>query len=557
MEYEGAGSFWSQLTITEENQIGACITSRIIDDLLRNPSSSIFDIISDDEAISEFRSGNTKMISRLTASDGIDALLNLVTLQNLPADLPETTRVHLPFIASELIACEIDALLDTFTREVPGQRNALDRLFDFLILGEVSDPTILGYVVRVLLVLINRRAATVDLYVKTHLEAIQEGLLELMSDRSVADLVFRLCLDESTKSFKLDYIKLVSRISPENAVNVLWLLDSMFGKPLLGNNEQVIANFLNLAKDFQERGGLEIAFAKCFDSNMQVSSCAFDILSILIQYAFTRPTQAESGLSEPVGWDTFSSTVPQPSSRMTIDDDSCVFDDEMNSPVSVGASSPGTPFTVFGTILVSQGTGLLNEQGINFFKNHSLNSISNLFSLVRFVSRCAQYQADALRLSPALISEISVNSLARYQKSSAVHNLVRDCALFTNDLSDITEIARSFTPFAIQNLESDSMKSHLMKILFHFESKLGFEVLVEIAGEDNRTVIARAVQKWKEIDTRLVDRQDKVPTRTSSPQGVTPIIDLNVGDQWQSVDFPFPEAHSPQVRFDDEENVEI
>jgi hypothetical protein len=38
---------------------------------------------------------------------------------------------------------------------------------------------------------------------------------------------------------------------------------------------------------------------------------------------------------------------------------------------------------------------------------------------------------------------------------------------------------------------------------------------------------------------------------------VTPIIDLNVGDQWQSVDFPFPEAHSPQVRFDDEENVEI
>jgi len=242
---------------------------------------------------------------------------------------------------------------------------------------------------------------------------------------------------------------------------------------------------------------------------------------------------------------------------MTIDDDSCVFDDEMNSPVSVGASSPGTPFTEFGTILVSQGTGLLNEQGINFFKNHSLNSISNLFSLVRFVSRCAQYQAGSLRLSPALISDLSVNSLARYQKSSAVHNLVRDCVLFTNDLSDLKEIARSFTPFAIQNLESDSMKSHSMKILFHFESKLGVEVLVEIAGEDNRTVIARAVQKWKEIDTRLVDRQDKVPTRTSSPQGVTPIIDLNVGDQWQSVDFPFPEANSPQVRFDDEENVEI
>ena len=544
MEYEGAGSFWSQLTITQEDQIGAGVTSRRIDDLLRNPLSSIFDIISDDEAISEFRSGNTKMVSRLTAADGIEALLNLVMLQNLPADLPEEKRIQLPFIASELIACEVDALLDTFTRQVPGQRIGLERLFDFLIIGEVSGPTVLGYVVRVLLVLINRRSATVDEYVNLHLEAIQEGLLDLLFDRSVADLVFRLCLDEGTKSFKLDYAKLISRISPENAVNVLWLIDSMFGKPLLGNNEQVIFNFLELARDFTSRGGMQSIFDKCLDSDARISSCAFDILSILIQYSFTRPAVSDSGLAEPVGWETFSSTATP--TRISMDDDSCVFDDEMNSPVYSTAGQPNTPFTEFGTLLVNEGVELFNENGIDFFNQYSLSNISNLFSFLRFLARCAQYQSASARISATLVAEIAVSSLEQYPRSSAIHNLVRDCIMNLADVDDLKVIAENFLPFAALNLESESMKSHLMRIVSFLNAKAAIP-----AGEHG-DMVARATKRWAEIDTRLADRQDKAATRAPSPQGVTPIIDLNMGDQWTHVDAPFPD--SPQVRFPPSEN---
>ncbi len=526
------------------------IVARKIDELLRTPTSSIYEIISDDEAISEFRSGNQKMIARLTSAEGVDTLINLVTIQNLPDGLSANQKMHLPFVATELIACEVDDLLDAFTRVVPGQRNGLDRLFDFLIIGDDSDPTVLGYVVRVLLVLINRRVLLVDQYLGEHLQAIQEGLLDLISDRSVADLVFRLALDEGTKSFKLDYVKLASKLNVENAVCILWFIDSLFGKPLLGNNEQVVANFNYLMEDVTNRGGLSVLLdEKCFGDDPIISASAFNIIAVLIQYCFTRPVSTESGLSEPpvAGWETTFAS-PSGTTRISIDEDSCVFDDEMNSPAAI--IQPTTPYTQFGALLISKSIEILNDRGQTFFQTQCLGDIMNLLAFLRFVARCSQYQSTVSpRLSPALVAHLCTESFKRYPKSSAIHNMCRDCIMNITDLAELNEIATVFVPFVTEDPER--IKGHTMRILHYLDSKLTSSAVSALADPANAELVRAAVKRWAEIDTRLVDRQDKIPTRSPSPHGVTPIIDLEVSDQWVAMDFG-----SPQVRFHTDQEEE-
>ena len=542
--------------MNQDEQSGGEVVTRKIDELLRNPSSSLIDIISDDETISEFRSGNAKLISRLTSAEGVDMLISLITQDGELPEIQVGQPVHLPFIATELIACEVEELLDAFTRIIPGQLNGLERLLDFLILGAHSDPTILGYVVRVLLVIINRRVSFVDEHIKSHLEAVQEGLLDHLYDRSVADLLFRLCLDEGTKSFKLDYTKLVSKLNDENAVCIQWFFDSIFGKPLLGNNEQVVENFMKLISDFRDRDGLSVILEKCFFfENPKASMSALNILSVIIQYCYTRPVSTDSGLSEPAaGWETFG-TIESATRGISADDDSCVFDDEMNSPT---AQPHCTPFTEFGCIVVSKSIESLNEKGLTI---STVSNVQNVLAFLRFMSRCSQYQsmASSCQVSTALISEVCTESFRRYPTSSAIHNACRDCILCICDPVELQAIAATIIAFMVEDRDrlNSSMGSHLMRILHYFDCKLSSRTLQQMAGDD-ADIVVKAIKRWAEIDTRHVDRQDKVPTRVPSPHGgITPIIDLDVGDQWVAMDFGPPppslssgdNTHSPQVRF--------
>ena len=566
MEYEGAGSFWSQLTVAQEES-GPVIISRKIDELLRDSTSSIYDIISDDEAISEFRSGNDKIVARLSAADGIDALVKLVTFTDLPESIGEAQKQQLPFIASELIACENETLLEAFTRVIPGQRNALDRLFDYIILCDDMNPTILGYTVRVLLVLVNRRVNVVDKYLNDHQDAIQEGLLDHLSDRSIADLIFRLCLDDGTKSFRMNYADLFGRIDEHNSHNILWLVDSMFGKPLLGNNEQVIANF-HFMKDDLLRNGLPLLISKAFNGTSSVSSTsALDILSTIIFYGFTRPAVSESGLVESSGWETFApsspgkkAVAPMPAS---IDDDSCVFDDEMNSPKSISGTAL-TPFTELGSILIQECVTHFNS---SFVSIESL-AIHHVHAFIRLMSRCVAYQTKST-LWPSVIGDVVVKSMRRFPRSSAIHNLCRDCIVNDNVVGQslyYEELARLFTPFAVEQLEQHpdgSSNSHIMSILAFLDTKIAPSTSLGVIAGEKMDVVSTGVKRWSEINTRLVDRQDKIPTRVPSPHGVTPIVDLEVSSQWVNMDFAsvsFPvtdhsgdESLSPQVKFDETE----
>ena len=556
--------------MNQDDQMGSAVVTRRIDELLRNPSSSLVDILLDEEAISEFRSGNAKLVSRITELDGMNMLLDLITSHDVSPELSVLQRQQLPFVASEFVACEVDAMLDAFTRIVPSQRTPLDRLFDFLIFGSETNPTIIGYVVRVLLVLVNRRVELMDKYIAAHHEAIVDTLIEKMWDRSVADLLFRLCLDEDIRSFRLDFNKLFSHLSEKSCEYTVWLISSVFGNPLLANNEKVTTTFKYMSFDLVNEGGLSKLAALAFTgTSVSVESAVFDILAILVQYSFTRPVVTERGLSlgdsSSTGWETFASSQPTISSASRMDDDSCVFDDESPSS-TLTASRSKDAFTSFGSAVVTECVIRINALPSNTITGEVIRD----FSLLRLVAKCVQFQESAL-LDPQVLARCVAAAFEQYPHSTAVHNACRDCLVLGSSYSftELKDICNTFC----QRLDAIASKSrtsraHLGRILCRLQESLGNVEFLDQVGHERSSLANTLISEWQSTNARLVDRQDKVPTRVPSPHGVTPIIDLN--EQWANIDFatsfPVPEglfgdenvkmgrvdaSLSPQVRFDD------
>ena len=561
---------------------------RKIDELLRNPGSSLADILSDEEAISEFRSANAKLVARLLEVDGMDFIVRLITNRDLDDSLTPLQKQHLPFIASELVACEVDSMLDAFTRIIPGTRTPLDRMFDALVDGHETNPTVLGYIIRVLLVLINRRVSVVDKYIAEHHQVIMDALVDLMFDKSVADLLFRLCLDEDVRSFRLDFNKLLSSLNSSNCDNIFWLIDSVFGKPLLGNNERVTNAFTMIRSDLIDKEGLGklVDLALAIESG-PVATTAMNIVSVLLQYSFSRAGSAQSSpfseLSTPLdntGWETFntlpsSSNVPIAVSHV-IDEDSCVFDDEddvtTGSPPPLNAADtqtdpkplrfPLTPFTEFGAVLIAPFVSRLSgEEGSAVFSQvMAARNLMQTHAFVRLISYLVKYnQQISGRLEGTFVGSVVSTVLFRYPSSSAIHNACRDCVI--NDslsVDEVSIIASAFIPPAVAYLAATSVSSggcfgHVCRILYHITKQFGDKtVLAQYPASCDK--IAWAAKRWVEIDTRLADR-DQQPSRVPSPQGVMPIIDLDPGslDQFVpvfTIDSPTTDSLSPQVRFE-------
>lgn len=541
MEYAGTGSFWSQIASPSDDQISGVIAPRRLDELLRNPDSSLVEILSDEEAISEFRSSNPKMVSRITSGVGVELLVSLIINKDVPEMVSSNQKLQLPYIASELVACEVDCLLDAMTRVIPGVHRPLDRLFDCLIDGVETNPTVLGYVVRVLLVLINRRVNVVDKYIEEHHAVVQEALLDSMNDKSVADLLFRLCLDEDIKSFTLGFNQMVVAISPENAENVVWLIDSIFGRPLLGSNEKLVRLFHQIREELLQKGGLSILVGRAFSSDSQlVARACMDILSTLIQFAFTRP--AETELATPFGldqgWESFRAPNPFSSTKPSVqrDDDSCVFDDE--EPPGVASPAPLlNPTVAFGQSMIGAWSEKVNEE--HFSK--IVCDIQLLFSYLRLMAKIIKYSTSELSLpgGGALLGKIIVDSFSRYPKSTAVHNLCRDCVVGGGkwSMTQLQGFACVFLPATPSLFHLSSCRSHIDRIIHFLNSKY-----VPLQEE----VYLSAIKRWDELDSRLADREKQPPSRMPSPHGVTPIIDLEppVNDQWSSLSEPSSSHHS-------------
>ena len=550
MEYEGAGSFWAQLASSQGGEV--LFMSRKIDELLKDQTSSLIEILSDDEVISEFRSANPKLVSRIVDTDGLKMLMDLVTYRDLPESLSAAQRLQLPFIATELVACEVDQLLDAFVREVPGHRAPIDRLFDFLIDGTCRDPTILGYVSRVMNIIISRRPAAVDKYIAESEAAIHGAFYDMCFDHSVCDLVVKLLTEDDVRIFPSQYslFTLVSR-NRQNDNTGLYVLDNVLNRPGV-MHERIVQIFHRFEKEGREATGITALIDSAL---LDRDAAAMDILSLLLAFCFKYSSFSEMSTphwesfipSQPASSFSFSSQPALPFSGGQ-DDDSCVFDDEEpkdNTPplsqavvqTSVPRFAP-TPFTDFGHYLVDSVTIIIssNEEGL---VEEFMDSITHLVSFLRLISRVIFFSLGSPKISPEFVARIATEALFKYPHSSAVHNLCRDCLTSpTWSPAQLDAASRIFVPRAVKFLEvslktSGGAFGHICRILDHFTSVMGADWVTETFQDDSDMVLAASKRWLGEINVRLGASGMSSPRTT----GAIPLVDIDVPED---LDAPQP-----------------
>ena len=516
--------------------------ARKIDELLKDQTSSLIDILSDDEVISEFRSANPKLVSRIVDTEGLKVLIDLVTYRDIPDSVSPAQRLQLPFIATELVACEVDQLLDAFVREVPGHRSPIDRLFDFLIDGTCRDPTVLGYVSRVLSILISRRAPSVDKYIADSEEEIHHAFHDMCFDHSVCELVIRLLVEDDVRVFpgQFSLFTLVSKNRHGHNTG-LYVLDNVLNRPGV-MHERIVQIFQHFEKDARSADGISTLIDSALTDR---DSASMDILSLLIAFCFKYSSFSE--MSTP-HWESFlpssqPSNLPNNNQPLPFvggqDDDNCVFDDEEPNQVNV-LPPPAlprfapTPFTDFGHFLVESLSSAINSNADGLIEEF-MDSIVHLVSFLRIVSRVLAYSATTPKLDPEFVAKISIQSLLKYPHSSAIHNLVRDCLTCGNWTSvQLDSHACEFVPTAVRLLEVSHKSSggyygHLCRILHHFVSEMGAD-WVSSSCKDDADMVLAASKRWVgEISVRLGGGTGG-GSSMSSPRtaGSLPIVDMDV-----------------------------
>lgn len=514
MEYAGAGSFWSQLAApgTEGDPLAGGIPPRRIDELLRSPISPLVDILLDEEAISEFRSANQKLISRVTSSEGLKLLVDVLLNVDVPEGMSDAHKLQLPFISAELIACEVDALLDGLVRVVPGQATPLERLIDFLIdhrQVRSGNSTILGYICRVIAILVTRRGPIVEKHFEDVGASFIDSLVDLAYDRSVADLILKLLIDDDMQYFPrvFSLSKLYSRWKTEgqSANPVVYIFDTLFCRMMIPSDRMSVI-----------WSSLDGSFV-----GSPYTRFSLDILRILLGSSFMPHDVI------PAGGGIFSEfTTPEVSSTFweapavstaaavatPVDDDVVMGSDaEDASPKKWSDNYPKNIYTEFGVRLVDDILASLDSIMTEISSASSLNLDLSLSLLLARMSAIGVEFRDAKN-----IGEFCAKCMFDHPTSSAIHNAVTDLLVGQKN----PEIVHAFIPPAVVYMENAVARNggcygHICRI---FHSVVNSHSIPDHEME----LIKSCATVWTTISRRL---DDNGPSVQPSPRGIVPRVD--------------------------------
>jgi hypothetical protein len=469
MEYEGAGSFWATLATSSDALAGA-FTPRRIDDLLRSPHSSLVDLLLDEEVIQEFRSANDRLISRLTEPESVDFLLSV-----LSGDFGDTTpiecRSRLPFVATELISCEVDAMLDVFVRLIPGVKSPLDKLLELLSSGKTIDPTVVGYICRVLTVLYTKRRGLVTQALVSR--DFASSAVRLMAHRAACDLIVRLMTDEEGP-VEFDWCQILDHPGESLEYMVHLLIEH---------------NHSHTTDNFPPVQALVDRFPSAGDEAMN------GVISSLLTFCFCPPKNPFSEVSTPeisAGWEAF----PRSTAPALVDSDEDEVMIEVESPRSTAPPPrfPDTELTRYGRRL---------RDGLRIEWNEG--NLELISRLIRFGESSEPFKQFREFIQNVLIPQFEKNP-----KSSHIHNLVRDCFINLTHPQNIAEARELFVPAALAALPGNEYAGgHVCRILWSLAQG------IEVDGE-----WLTASSRWREVDTRLADR----PTGLNTSH-IHPIVD--------------------------------
>lgn len=187
-----------------------------IDSLLDKEDVSLDELFEDDDLLQEAKTHNQKLINFLCAPDILKQLIHLITAN----DLPDHQTLKYPYLASEILSCEIPALVDAIVLD---HLDLLSKSWTIFDTEDTLGTLQTGYFCKVNAVLLAKRTSEMITFIKSRDNIIDKMISHLDDASPVGDLFLTLVRCEELPegqgivqwlSEQKLLIKLIDRLEP-------------------------------------------------------------------------------------------------------------------------------------------------------------------------------------------------------------------------------------------------------------------------------------------------------------------------------------------------------
>ncbi|KFH63156.1 hypothetical protein MVEG_11193 [Podila verticillata NRRL 6337] len=155
----------------------------VIDHLLESGSVSLEELLEQDDLIQECKSQNQRLIEYLRDPPVLSQLLNYI----ISDDLEDRARFKYPFIACEVIACEVWGIFESALSNI----DMLVKFWEFLDRPAPLNPVQASYFAKVIGVFLMKKTGDMLEFIKSQPDVVPKLLLH-MSTSSIMDLLLKI-----------------------------------------------------------------------------------------------------------------------------------------------------------------------------------------------------------------------------------------------------------------------------------------------------------------------------------------------------------------------------
>lgn len=164
----------------------ALSASSPIESILDKESFTLEELLDEEDVIQECKALNSRLINFLRDRVQVEQLLRYIT-EEPQADADSKRIFKFPFIACEILTCEIDVIFKTLVEE----EELMNLLFSFLEPTRSHSALLAGYFSKVVICLMLRKTVPLMNYVQVHQNVFQQ-LVDLIGITSITEVFVRL-----------------------------------------------------------------------------------------------------------------------------------------------------------------------------------------------------------------------------------------------------------------------------------------------------------------------------------------------------------------------------
>ncbi|KAF9174623.1 hypothetical protein BGX21_002394 [Mortierella sp. AD011] len=165
----------------------------VIDHLLESNNVSLEELLEQDDLIQECKAQNPKLIEYLRDPTVLEQLLSYITSD----DLEDRARFKYPFIACEIIACEVWGIYESALSNI----DMLVKFWEFLDRPQPLNPVQASYFAKVIGIFLMKKTSEMLEFIKSQPEVVPKLLLH-MSTSAIMDLLLKIISMEESPDGK-------------------------------------------------------------------------------------------------------------------------------------------------------------------------------------------------------------------------------------------------------------------------------------------------------------------------------------------------------------------